>query len=152
MPKNIVDFTLHYDSTDGDISQQWSEESSKYVQDLLQELPIRVSVTYSIQVPIDLIKSQPYWKPNISLPVKPSIYIESSFYDGETKEDFLQLANEVQQRLNNSDMLYDSVLIMTDEEFDNSDGSKKGYASTYYESRYRVLFKATDKITARMLY
>ncbi|WP_293922293.1 hypothetical protein [Metasolibacillus sp.] len=41
---------------------------------------------------------------------------------------------------------------MTDEEFDNSDGSKKGYASTYYERRYRVLFKAADKITGQMLY
>lgn len=60
MPKNIVDFTLHYDSTDEYISQQWSKEGSKYVQDLLQELPIRVSVTYSIQVPVDWIKSQPY--------------------------------------------------------------------------------------------
>lgn len=84
--------------------------------------------------------------------MKPSIYSETSFYNGETKEDFLQLANEVQQRLNNSDMLYNSVLIMMDEEFDNSDGSKKGYASIHYENCYRILFKAADKITAQMLY
>lgn len=82
MPKNIVDFTLHYDSTDEDISQQWSDEGSKYVQNLLQELPIQVFATYSIQVPVDFIKSQPAWKPNIPLPVKPSIYIETSFYNG----------------------------------------------------------------------
>ena len=150
-PTSVEYVTLHADSTDTETTELWNKEGSDYVNKLLKGLPISVSASYTISVPIGFTKETPTWQPEVPVPIAPFLYIDTAYYNGETKEQFLQLTKEIQQRLNKESLNYSNVTIVMNEKFNNSDGKKVGYAPIYYETKYYVTFGRKTEITIKTI-
>lgn len=144
VPNTIEAKMMHYDSRDEKKSNDWSDQGSQYVKDLLASLPVG-DTFYSIDVPNQFPQTE--WTPDVNVIVAPSISIEFPLYKGETKEEFLEIVQEVQAVLDADKIKYDTVFIYMDEKIDNRDGKKEGYASIYYERKYNVEFQANVPIT-----
>ena len=144
LPKTIQTKTMHYDSRDETKSNDWSNQGSQYVKDLLAAFPIG-GTYYSIDVPIQF--SQTVWTPDINIIVAPSISIEFPLYKGESKEEFLNIVQEIQAVLDEDKIRYDTVFVYMDEKVDNRDGKKEGYAPIYYQRKYSLQFQENSPIT-----
>lgn len=144
VPNSIQTKTLHYDSRDEAKSDNWSNQGSHYVKELLAAFPIG-ETHYSIDVPHSF--SQTEWTPDVNVIVAPSISIEFPLYKGETQEEFLNTVKEIQAALDGGEIRYDTVFLYMDEKVDNRDGKKEGYASIYYQRKYSLQFQPNSPIT-----
>ena len=144
VPTTIEAKMMHYDSRDETKSNDWSDQGSQYVKNLLETFPVG-NIFYSIDVPNQF--SQTKWTPTVNVIVPPSITMEFPLYKGETKEEFIKIVQEIQSVLDADDIKYDTVFIYMDEKIDNRDGKKEGYASIYYERKYNVEFQANVPVT-----
>lgn len=146
VPNTIEAKMMHYDSRDETKSNEWSDQGSQYVKNLLDTDTIPVgTIFYSIDVPNQFPQNK--WTPDVNVIVAPSISIELPLYKNETKEEFLKIVQEIQTVLDADKIKYDTVFIYMDEKFDNRDGKKEGYASTYYVRKYYAEFQANVPIT-----
>lgn len=144
LPNTIQTKTMHYDSRDETKSNDWSEQGSQYVKDLMAAFPIG-GTHYSIDVPNQF--SQTEWTPDVNVIVAPSISIEFPLYKGESKEEFLNVVQEIQAVLDEDNIRYDTVFVYMDEKMDNRDGKKEGYAPIYYQRKYSLQFQENSPIT-----
>lgn len=144
VPNTIEAKMMHYDSRDETKSNDWSDQGSQYIKDLLAAFPVG-NIFYSIDVPNQFPQTE--WAPNVNVIVAPSITMEFPLYNGETKEEFLNTVQEIQAVLDADAIKYDTVFIYMDEKIDNRDGKKEGYASIYYERKYNVEFQENTPIT-----
>ncbi len=149
VPTTIQTITMHYDSKDDSLSTAWSEQGSRYIKELLAGLPVG-AISYYIEIPRNFTEAK--WSPTIDVLIAPSISIDCSLYKGESKEEFLQTAKEIQTRLNTDGINYDHVFLSMDAKFDNRDGKKEGYAPIYYERKYSVQFTPNKEVTLEDIY
>ncbi|MGN7477067.1 hypothetical protein ACTHOQ_04355 [Solibacillus silvestris] len=144
LPNTIQTKTMHYDSRDETKSNDWSDQGSQYVKELLTAFPIG-NIYYSIDVPNQFPQTE--WAPAVNVIVAPSISIEFPLYKGETEEEFLNTVQEIQAALDRDEIRYDTVSVYMDEKMDNRDGKKEGYASIYYQRKYSLQFQGNSPIT-----
>lgn len=145
-PKNIETITMHVDSADYETSEQWSGEGTTYLRKLLADQPGIQSIGYSIAVPKNFTQIEASWSPAIAVPVAPDLYFELE-YINQTEDEVLQAAQQLKKILDEDALSYRFANINIYEEINNEDGHKKGYASTYYEGRYRISFEPGKVLT-----
>lgn len=144
-PSEVEELALKYDSKDESTSTKWSDEGTAYVEKLLNQEIQWNELYYTIDVPRNFEDEHPEWQPTIDVPTEPFINIDV-IYEGQTEQEFIEQAKNIQRLLQNSGLRVGMVIVTTTEEIDNLNGSKEGYAPIYYETRHHIRFTLNQEI------
>lgn len=143
-PNGRIFSYLNPHSEDEVLSEQFSKEGGQWLEQKLRAQNIAFdNVVYSVSVPKKIFENVS-WKPDVDAILTPWITVEVTD-EQQTEEQFMEQAEQIRQMLNEYNVTYDNCYITMIREFDNSDGSKEGYAETYYEGIYSTAFTPDTK-------
>lgn len=144
-PKGTIFSYLEYESMDEALTESFQKDGEKWLEEQLREQNIAFGgVGYAVDIPKGLYGEDEVWKPNVDKLITPRISVDLTD-EQQTEEQFLQQAEQIRQILIEHDVTYANGYISLTRAFDNSDGSKVGYAETYYQVIYSTRFTPDTK-------
>lgn len=131
---------LDYESMDEAMTEAFQQAAVRWLEEQLREQNMAFdSIDYHVDIPKGLYPEEVSWQPQVEKMLNPLIVFELTDEE-QTEEAFLQQAEQIRQLLNEQDVTYTEAHVSMTRAYDNSDGSKKGYAPTYYEGIYSTTF------------
>jgi len=136
---------LHYESVDEEMTAAFQKAGVSWLEERLREKGIAFDlIDYSVDIPKGLYTEEVSWQPQVEKNLMPWISIELTDEE-QTEDEFLQQAEQIRQLLNEQDVTYKEAHVSITREYDNTDGSKEGYAPIYYEGLYSTMFTPQTK-------
>jgi len=138
VPRQINVWQLHSDDIDIGVSDRFAEQSNRYIHDVFSKAYPEVHAMYYIQVPKGFPTSAG-WSTELKLDVMPHLSMEYED-QGETKEDFLNKAKEIQAMLKEEQIGYHFARL------ELIDFNEENGVNVSRERVYFVDFKENDPI------
>lgn len=144
-PKEVWFTSLIDQYRDQELMSKYHTVGSLYVKEALEEKNVPVEeVLYDVLIVKGRYEADEPWTPNMPKDAMPTIWVDI-IDQNQTKEQFTETVKTIQQTLEEHDVTYTNVRVEMTRTFDNTDGSKKGYAEYYYETIYSTNFASADE-------
>lgn len=145
LPSGRIFSYLNPDSMDEELTKQFSHEGNRWLRKKLREQNMKFdNVDYYVEIPKGYLDDDATWKPEVDQILMPSISVDVTD-EQQTEEQFIAQVEQIRQVLIDNKVTYDTSYVSMTRKFDNSDGSKEGYAETYYEVIYSTMFTPETK-------
>lgn len=145
LPNKPISGYLDWESADEQLTTAYQKAGVEWLEEQLREQGITFnSVGYEVSIPRGLYPENMSWQPQVDNILLPWISVELTD-EQQTEREFLQQAEQIRQLLHEQIVTYTEVRISVMREYDNSDGSREGYAPTYYEGLYSTNFTPNTK-------
>lgn len=131
---------LDLQDSDEEMMESFSKAGANWLMEQLDAKGIVYDdVGYSVEIPKGLFTGEVSWQPQVDQKLMPYVSFELKD-ENQSAEEFLQQAEEIRGILKEQDVTYNEARVSVTREFDNTDGSKEGYAPIYYETLYSTIF------------
>lgn len=145
IPNGQIFSYLYPESLDEQLTTTFQKAGTSWIEEQLRAQNIAFDwIGYELSIPKGLYTEEILWQPQVDKKLIPWISVELTD-EQQTEQEFLQTAEKIRQLFHAHNVTYAEARITIMREYDNSDGSREGYAPTYYEGLYSTNFRPDTK-------